>query len=130
MNKNEVTVQNESNVATSNEPEGGCCIVPNADIVETPDAFLLLVDLPGAVKEGISLKIERNELSIRASRQSSEPSDASYIHRELPSCGYARTFALGDGVDAGNVDAQFDLGVLTVKLFKSEQMKPREITIN
>jgi HSP20 family protein len=130
MNKNEVTVQNESNVATSNEPEGGCCVVPTADIVETPDAFLLLVDLPGAVKEGISLKIEQNELSIRASRQSSEPSDVSYIHRELPSCGYARTFALGDGVDAGKVDAQFALGVLTVKLFKSEQMKPREIIIN
>jgi HSP20 family protein len=130
MNQNEVAVEqnNDEPCVAASDPER--CIVPAADIIETPEAYLLLVDLPGAAKEGMNLKIERNVLTIQAPRQQSPVSEANMIHRELPSHGYFRTFALGDGVDASHVDAHFDQGVLTVKLFKSEQMKPREITIN
>jgi len=103
---------------------------PMADIVETPDAYLLFVDLPGATKDGIAVKLEQAELTIQAAAPHYHDGNSKVIHRELESHGYARTFSLGEGIDRANVDAHFDRGVLAVKLFKSEQAKPRTITIN
>ena len=43
--------------------------------------------------------------------------------------GSFRTFALPSGVDAGRIDASYDAGILTIRLHKSEQARPREIQI-
>jgi len=130
MTNNEIAVQRNGAVREQTEQAAERYTIPNADIIETPEAYLLLVDMPGASKDEIAVKIERNELSIRAALPSHHDRDSKIIYRELQSAGYVRTFALGDGVDRNNVDAHFDLGVLTLKLFKSETMRPREITIN
>jgi len=130
MTKNEITVQRNGATREELMQSSEQYSTPNADIIETPEAYLLMLDLPGASKDGIAVKIERNELSVHATVQPYHQKDSKLIYSELQSAGYMRTFALGDGVDRNNVDAHFDLGVLTVKLFKSETMKPREITIN
>ncbi len=103
---------------------------PEADIVETPDAFLVMLDMPGARKESISLAIHNGTMTVQAQVPPHHGEQASLLVREIVVPGYYRAFTIGDGVDVNTVDAHFDLGVLTVKLLKSELAKPKTITIN
>ncbi len=104
--------------------------VPTADIYETPDAYVLSLDMPGATKEGISLKLDKGVLAVEASVGSIHAESATVLRREIRTTGYHRAFTLGEGIDRENVDAKFEEGVLTVKLFKSPAVKPKEIQIH
>ncbi len=104
-------------------------VAPLADIYETPEAYVLLLDMPGAARQGISVRLERNTLFVKAPVELSHGADATMLHREHMTGGYERAFALGEDINPDTIDAQFENGVLTVKLFKSERVKPREITI-
>jgi HSP20 family protein len=108
----------------------GRIAVPRADIVETPEAFVVNLDLPGARKETISLTLEQNVLQVKAEVESRHGADTNLLHRELWTAGYKRAFTLGEGVDRGTVDAVYADGVLTVKLFKTPETQPRTININ
>lgn len=104
--------------------------VPNADIIETPDAYLLSLELPGVRKEGIALKLEKGNLQVDAAVEPRHAEETKILHRELRITRYRRTFALGDGVDRNTVDAEYVDGILKVKLFKTPESKPTTITIN
>lgn len=103
---------------------------PEADIFETPEAFVVMLEMPGARKESIALAIQNGTMTVQAHVPPHHAEEASLLLREIAAPGYYRAFTIGDGVDVNNVDAHFDLGVLTVKLFKSELAKPRTITVN
>jgi len=85
--------------------------------------------MPGAQKEDIRLRLERESLMVSAPVVRHFQEGVTVLHEESRTQGYARAFSLGEGIDLKNVDAQFEDGVLTVKLFKNEEMKPREISI-
>jgi HSP20 family protein len=104
--------------------------IPAADVYETPDAFVLMLDLPGAARETISLTLEKGEMRVKAGVSRPEAGDAGMLVNEVTHGGFFRAFTIGEGIDTANVDANFAQGVLTVKLFKSEVLKPREIRIN
>jgi HSP20 family protein len=108
----------------------GRIAVPRADIVETPEAFVITLDLPGARKETISLTLEENVLQLKAEIDARHGADTNLLHRELWMAGYQRAFTLGEGVDRKTVDAAYADGVLTVKLFKTPDTQPRTININ
>jgi len=103
-------------------------VSPSTDVYETPDAFVLMVDMPGASREAIKVTMEDGTLSVQAkvSYHSGEPV---LLFNELKQTAYYRLFNLGDGVDRNSVDAQYEDGVLLIKLFKNEKAKPREIQI-
>jgi HSP20 family molecular chaperone IbpA len=104
-------------------------VSPAVDVYETTDGYVLLVDLPGASKEGVGLTMDQGTLTVKAEAAPHHGPDARLLYRELATPLYHRSFTIGDGVDHSNVDARFEDGVLTVKLFKKEERKPREITI-
>jgi len=104
-------------------------ILPSTDILETPDAFVLMMDLPGVVRDSIKIVADKDVLTVSAQGDSYHGEKASFVFRELRTPSYQRTFNLGKGISHESIDAHFEEGVLTIKLFKSEDMKPREIQI-
>lgn len=104
-------------------------VAPLADIYETPEAYVLLLDMPGAGRENVSVRLENHTLFVKAPVESLHGADAAILHREHRTGGYERSFVLGEDINPENIDAQFENGVLTVKLFKSERVRPREIKI-
>ncbi len=128
--KNSVNVRNgaESRPAVTTAAEEPY-VAPLADIYETPEAYVLLLDMPGAVRQGVSVRLEKDTLFVKAPVEALHGADATMLHREHMTGGYERSFALGEDINPDTIDAQFENGVLTVKLFKSERVKPREITI-
>ena len=111
--------------ATIEEPS----VAPLADIYETPEAYVLMLDMPGAARQSLSVRLENGTLYVKAPVEALHGGDAAMLHREQMTGGYARTFALGEDINPDNIDAQFENGVLTVKLFKSDEVRPREIKI-
>lgn len=105
-------------------------VTPQADIYETPEAYVLTLDMPGSSKEGISLTLEKDILQVRAPVEPLHPESANILYRELRTTTYQRGFTLGEGVDRNNVDALFENGVLTVKMLKIPATKPKQITIH
>jgi HSP20 family protein len=104
-------------------------VTPAVDVYETADGYVLRVDLPGTTKEAIGLRLERGTLTVTAEAAPYHGPEARLVHRELAVPLYQRSFTIGDGVDQSTVDARFDDGVLTVKLFRKEEHKARDIAI-
>ncbi len=132
MTKNtEVPVQqqnsNGARLAPQETPDR--FLVPLADVFESPDAFLVMLDMPGTTKEGISITIDRSLLVVKGEVRAPHTSTGTLLHNEIAGLGYHRSFNLGEGVDPANVDARYEEGVLTMKLFKREEVKPKEIQI-
>lgn len=95
-------------------------VTPAVSIVESKDAFLVSLDIPGVQKERISVNVEHRLLSVTA-EVPSEPGTAAKRYR--------REFTLANDIDPQTVDARYELGVLTVTLRKKEQFKPKQIHI-
>jgi HSP20 family protein len=128
--KNDVTItQHEGTLAGSVESEKGF-IRPATDVYESDVAYVLMIDLPGTVRESISVTMDPTTLVVKGRVRTQQAEQAKLLFQELRTPGYYRTFNLGQGIERNSVEATFDNGVLTVKLFKSEESRPREININ
>ena len=126
-----VEIRRENNPVKARDVQGGPgYVAPRADIYHTPDAFVLVLDMPGANKEAIHVTVDQGSLVVDAALPSRNPGDATLLYNEITGAGYHRAFNLGEGVDHDHVDARFEQGVLTLKLYKREDQKPREITIS
>lgn len=104
-------------------------VTPFSDIIETPDVFVVMLDMPGATKDAIQVSIERGVLVVKATIAPHHREVATLLFHELTSTNYYRVFNLGEGIDTSNIDAQFADGVLTIALAKTAQVKPKEIQI-
>lgn len=127
--KNEVAVRNQDNTALMRRPQPVATVTPLADIYETADAYVLMLDVPGSQKESIGITIDKSSLVIKGEVESYVKENSKLLFNEIPNAAYQRTFNLTDGIETNNVDAHYNNGVLTVKLFKKEEVKPREIRI-
>ncbi len=104
-------------------------VTPAADIFETPDAFVLKVDMPGVQKESISVQVEPGELQIKGIIDQLYKEPANLVYSEIRKASFYRKFNVGNGIDADKIHATFDNGVLTITLQKNESIKVREIPI-
>ena len=104
-------------------------VTPVVDIYETADAFIIKLDMPGAVKGSISVIVEPGTLAVKGKVESHHRVDGRLVFSEIGKRSYARTFNLGNGVDSGNVEAQFENGILGITIPKSVSQKAREIII-
>jgi HSP20 family protein len=103
---------------------------PAVDIHETDEAYILVADLPGLSQKDIEVKVIEDRVTIRGTRNHdvAEP-EKGYWQRERAEGAFERSFRLQGGIDGAKVDAHFENGVLTVKLPKPEETKPRQIEV-
>ncbi len=96
------------------------------DIEDAGDKLVLSADLPGFRKEDIHVDIDSDRLTINAERHSNyEKKDnrGNYLRCERSYGSYSRTFSL-DGIDADNISATYENGVLKLDLPKQQVTKP------
>jgi len=104
---------------------------PAVDVVETSDEIVLTCDLPGVKKEDLDLSISRNVITIKGEKKGEQKKEGSRIFRkETWSGSFQRTLSLPETVDPDKVEASMKDGVLTVKIAKREEVKPRQISVN
>jgi len=119
------------NTLTENRPatkENVAYLTPLVDIAETKDAYLLQAEMPGVSKTGLEVLLERNELTIVGHRDRPAVNGQPLVRESRP-LDFRRVFELDPSIDTQKIDARMDQGVLTLRLPKSEQVKPRRIQV-
>jgi len=102
------------------------------NIKETGDAYILDVVAPGMEKSDFKVNIEKNLLTISAEKKSEVKNEnEKMIKKEFSYRSFSRSFKLDEGIDASNINAKYDQGILNISLPKKEEVKlvPKEISI-
>jgi len=102
-------------------------LAPDVDIYETDDRLVLVVDIPGC--DNPDVRVDENELSIRAKCEYAEPREATCIRAEFQPQHYRRVFNLPAGINADDINAHVENGVLRLELPKSEETKVHKIQV-
>jgi HSP20 family protein len=103
--------------------------VPVTDIYETSDDLVIVADLPGIKAEGLTVTVEDNVLEIRGSQPAPEKAPGEALLQEFASGEFFRAFQLPADFDTDKIQATLKQGVLTVRLPKSERLKPRRVEV-
>ena len=93
------------------------------------DQFVVELDLPGVDPSSIDLTVEQNVLSMSASRARPFSDEDEVLVAERPTGEFRRQLVLGEQLDTENIGAEYENGVLTLRLSVAEQAKPRRVEI-
>ncbi len=103
---------------------------PRADLAETEDAYVIVLDIPGVKQSDLQITIEDDTLKVGGERTFGREAENGQYHRIERSYGrFFRAFRFGSPIDSTGVDADVDDGVLTVRIPKAEASKPRRIQV-
>jgi len=107
----------------SEEPEVVSSSV-RVDLENKDDEFVLTAELPGFEKDDIDVRVTDRTLRLEAehAEETEEEEEGEYVKRERHRASVARSISLPERVDADEISATFNNGVLTVRLPKSEPM--------
>lgn len=105
------------------------------NIREDEGNYFLEVAAPGVKKEDFRLKVEDNVLNISASSQKKEENTGTnnggkYTRREFSLSSFSRSFTLPETINVDGIEANYDSGIMHVRLPKREEAKPRTREIN
>ena len=104
---------------------------PRLDLLENDEAYMIEVDLPGVPKGEVNVSYHDGVLSISGDRAMKEVSEKDNCVRVERAYGrFYRSFNLPKKIDEGHIEATYADGVLSVHVPKSEDSKPRRISIS
>jgi len=106
----------------------GRVFIPAVDIFETPQALVLVADMPGVSGDQVTLDLKDNLLTIHG--QVAPPSEReTMLVQEYAIGDYYREFQVGELIDKDKIEASVKDGVLKLTLPKAERAKPRRIEV-
>lgn len=104
--------------------------MPPVDIYETDSDLVLKVEVPEIDRKDIEIKLENGILNLRGQRKLQKEIKEDQYHRIERAYGvFSRSFTLPSAVDPEKVNASYKDGVLTIRIGKREETKPRTIEI-
>jgi HSP20 family protein len=109
-------------------PGGQRGFLPPVDIWEDDQQVVIELDVPGCNPENLSAEAVDGQLVVTGERSVSTGAHRRY-RSERWQGRFVRSFTLPQGVDGGSITAEYEDGVLTVRLPKPEEAKPRSISI-
>lgn len=121
---------NETAVAKRNEAgREEAALLPPVDVFEDASGITLYADLAGVPKERLNLQVEADTLTIEGEIQLDMPEGMDATHAELSLPRYRRVFTLSKELDTEKVSAEFNQGVLKLRIPKAEHAQPRRIEV-
>ncbi|MBT2472901.1 Hsp20/alpha crystallin family protein [Streptomyces sp. ISL-66] len=100
------------------------------DAYREGDEYVIAFDLPGVSTEAIDIDVERNMLRVKAERRPNSNKDIVQMElSERPLGVFSRQIVLADTLDTERIQADYDAGVLTLRIPIAERAKPRKISI-
>ena len=113
----------------ANEERQAVPLVPPVDIWEDNDGIMLKADLPGVAKEGLSVGVDGETLTIEGAVRLGEPAKLRDVYAEVRVARYRRSFVLGRDLDTEKIAASLNNGVLELRIPKLEAAKPRRVPV-
>lgn len=109
---------------------GARSVVPAVDVAENDDEYVITAELPGTKKDDVTVELHEGVLTLRGEKKSereSQKDQVRYVERSFGT--FSRSFALPANANGEKLQASFADGVLTIRVPKREEAKPRVINI-
>jgi len=103
-------------------------VVMPLDAWREGDSFVLEFDLPGIAVDTLDIDVERNVLTIKAERPARN-GDWEFLAAERPKGLFSRQLVLGDNLDLEHIAADYEGGVLRLRIPVAEKAKPRKVQV-
>ena len=101
------------------------------DVVETPDEYIVKASVPGINPDDLEMTFNDKTLTLRGEVKGEKVDEkATYHLRERWSGNFSRSVTLPTRVKSDDIKATYDAGVLTLKLPKTEEVKPKRIAVH
>lgn len=103
---------------------------PSADMFETEDKIVIVVELAGMQIENVNILLEKDSVIVRGVRQEPHTEEKRQYHSmEIPYGPFERTFTLSSPVNPDKIDASYKSGFLKINLQKQEDAQKKKRTI-
>jgi len=104
---------------------------PAVDVYEDEHNITLKIEVPGIDEKDIDVRIDNNTLTVHGERNiEKEEKEENFRRIERQYGSFTRSFTLPSSVDVGQVSADYNQGVLKIKLAKKAEAKPKQIKVN
>jgi len=113
----------------SESADRAAVLVPRVDIYEDDTGLTLLADLPGVPREGLSLNVDGDTLTLEGDIAPATPEGLTPLHAEIQVARYRRAFTLSRELDSNAIQAESRDGVLRLRIPKRESAQPRRIEV-
>lgn len=118
-----------STEAQTKDRESQFFLRPPADIFEDADGITLTLDMPGVSRDRLSVQTDKNMLVVEGDVQITMPEGMQALYAEVHSTHYRRSFALSGELDAESAEASLKDGVLTLRIPRRTELRPRRIEV-
>ncbi len=104
--------------------------MPNVDVKETDDSYIIEAELPGLTEKDVEVKVENRNLFISTVKEEKkEEKKENYLIKERSSFSFSRNFSLPEDADTESITGTFKNGVLSITINKKPEKKPKSIKI-
>jgi HSP20 family protein len=119
----------DETIGQTGTPFGGFG-TPAIDLYQTTDDVVIKASLPGVSAKDLNISVTGDVLTLRGEAQEEKETEGAQYHiKERRYGSFTRSIALPAAVVADKADAQFENGILTLRLPKAEEVKPKTITV-
>ena len=130
------SLQNQMNRLLQQEPQGSeesllqTRFAPPVDIYEDEHSYTHKLEVPGIDEKDVDVKLENNTLTVSGERKfEKDEKEENYRRVERRYGSFVRSFTLPATIDSENVTADYDKGLLKIRLAKMAEAKPKQIKV-
>ena len=102
---------------------------PATDIVEDTEGLFIYLDLPDVDDGSLDVSTEQNNLTVKATRHYQKDENQTVHYQGRPKGEFSRNFTIPTSFDLTKVEAEYERGVLTLTVPRSESTKPRKVEV-
>lgn len=104
-------------------------VFPAVNVFNNHDGCVVRLEIPGVSPEQLSIQSQGRTLTITGKREIPAPDGGSFHRRERNSGEFSRSIQLPDDLDPSRAEATYKHGILTIRVPRKEEAKPRQITV-
>lgn len=104
-------------------------LLPPVDVIEDAQGITLYADLPGVPKDKLGLQVDADTITIEGEVNLNVPEGLEVTHTEVGLPKFRRVFTLSKELDSGKATAEFQAGVLKLRIPKAEHAQPKKVQI-
>jgi len=125
----EVTRRGHNGSALQQRDETRTFLRPPVDIFEDDEGITVHADMPGVSKDRLTVRIEGNNLILEGKADVELTEEMQALYADIRSNAFRRAFVLSRELDTEKIDAHLKDGVLTVRIPKRQELRPRRIEV-
>jgi HSP20 family protein len=105
-------------------------VFPPVNIFRDENGYVIRLEVPGVSPDQFAIETQGRTLTVKGTREITAPAGGSFHRRERGSGEFSRSVKLPDDSDLSRAEASYRYGLLTVRVPKKEEAKPRQITVH